>query len=1012
MTTKSGYQSLSCGAGAFFALEARPENGLVLCVVEDDDIRLWRDNLAALGVFFGSPPVYEYPLSDQFARISSINSLLGNTAGVVAASNEAVLKRTYLRGTFASKRVAISLGSELRFEELIGKLAEFGYTRVDFVEDRGQFSRRGEVIDIWPPDRVGPLRLVFALNNVESIKNFEIGTQRSGELVSSFVLIPAKEGEEGALLDFLGKETVVLNFSSRGLEPDFEKFRGPSASEDGNFVSFGLIGGNFRLFASELEKYGKDGYKTVVFAQNNGEKERIEEILEENSFKGQAPEIMIGPLSEGFASSKRKLAVFSSAQVLYKKRPVSFPKFKAGRRLEGLWEINSGDYVVHEKYGIGKYLGLKKIARGEQENEYLHLMYKGGDKLYVPVDDFRIVQKYVGIEGHKPKLYSLDTAAWERAKQRAKKGAQDMAAELLRLYAARNSAQGHAFGQDNNWEKELSDSFPYEETDDQSRAIAEVKEGLMSSSPMERLVCGDVGFGKTEVAVRAAFKAVQDSKQAAVLVPTTVLAEQHWNTFSNRLSPFPVRVAMLSRFQSKKEQKQVIEGLSAGTVDVVIGTHRLLQKDVAFKDLGLLIIDEEHRFGVKQKEKIKQLKKNVDVLLLSATPIPRTLSMALSNLRDLSVIETPPYGRLPIETHLGPYDEKTVKRILEAELARGGQVFYVHNRVETIFSRAAYISKLVPDAKVAVVHGQMPAGEIEKNMWDFMHGKTDVLVATTIIESGLDIPSANTMVVEEAENFGLAQLYQLRGRIGREKQKAYCYLFYTPEFLNDESTKRLKALQEFSELGSGFRLALRDLEIRGAGNILSGRQHGFVRDIGFELYSRLIDEVSKNLKGARPGKQEEKKAKTVIDFKLAAHLPPDYVEQEDLRIMFYRRIASAETAENIESVKSELADRFGSLPEPAGNLFKLTELRLLAEKLGIKSIIEEGSFVTLFFPKDICFTQDSILALARDFSGLIEFIRGEAYGIKLKKSGMDCSPPLFVGEFIKKLAEYVPGKQT
>lgn len=897
----------------------------------------------------------------------------------------------------------------MQFDILIESLVKFGYSRIDFVEDKGQFSRRGEVLDIWPSDRAQPIRVVFARDNIESIKEFEVSSQRSEKFISSFVLAPAGESGNSTLRDHLPKDTVVFD----DLGPDeemadvarsFKNIKYDILSPEFDLAGFGLLGGNFKLFSAELAKYRKDGYRTVIFAANEGEKERVEDILRESGFYGSGPEIFTGTLAEGFSSPKRKLAVFTSLQILYKKRPVSFPKFKTGRRLEGLWEINSGDFVVHEKYGIGKYLGLKKIVRGGAENEYLCLEYKGGDKLYVPVDDFKVVTKYVGIEGHRPKLYSLDTGAWERAKQRAKKGAEDLAEELLKLYAERKNAPGRAFPEDTTWEKELAESFPYQETEDQERAIEDVNEDLKAARPMERVVCGDVGFGKTEVAVRAAFKAVQGASQVAVLVPTTVLAEQHFQTFSGRLSPFPVKVAMLSRFQSKAEQKKVIEDTKRGLVDIVIGTHRLLQKDIAFKDLGLLIIDEEHRFGVKQKEKIKSLKKSVDVLLLSATPIPRTLSLALSNLRDLSVIETPPYGRLPIETHLGPYDEKTVKRVIEAELSRGGQVFYVHNRVETIFSRADYLSKLVPGTKIGIVHGQLSAHEIEKTMWQFMHRELEMLVATTIIESGLDIPSANTMIIEEAENFGLAQLYQLRGRIGREKQKAYCYLFYTPEQITEDSAKRLRALQEFGELGSGFRLALRDLEIRGAGNILSAEQHGFVRDIGFELYSRLIDEMSKKVKGEKFEKEEA--WKTQIEFILPAHIPEDYVTADDLRIIFYRRLASAVSEEEITAVRLELQDRFGPMPVACGNLLDICGLRLLAEKLKVKSIIEDDEYITVYVSEKMEFVAESVLKLAKDYEGTIEFVRGERPGIKLKKSTFKENNVNYLRSFLRNLPKY------
>ena len=1000
---------IGSGAKAYVAVRSEPAEGMLVVVTCEDDLVTWRDNLLALGQLGSNPVVLLFPPTDRFERITTLNKILVKPSGIVITTNAALSKKTYDPGSLKSSNLVFENAKEVPFDAIIETLVRFGYSRIDFVEDKGQFSRRGEVLDIWPSDRNLPVRVVFTGDNIESIKEFDVSSQRSEKFIGRFVLMPAAESGGSTLADYLPKGTLVfedlqkdeeLNLSLRG----YKKAGYDALTGEEGLAGFGLLGGNFRLFAAELKKYRKDGYRTIIFSSNEGEKERIEDILQDNGLADGGPDMLTGALSEGFGSAAEKLAVFTSLQVLYRKRPVSFPKFKTGRRLEGLWEINTGDYVVHERYGIGKYLGLKKIARGDAENEYLALEYKGGDRLYVPVDDFKVVQKYVGIEGHRPKLYSLDTGAWERAKQRAKKGAEDLAEELLKLYAARKNAPGRPFPEDTPWEKELAESFPYQETEDQKRAIEEVKDDLEAPRPMERVVCGDVGFGKTEVAIRAAFKAVQDAAQAAVLVPTTVLAEQHFQTFSARLNPFPVKVAMLSRFQAKSEQKKIIEDIKKGLVDIVIGTHRLLQKDVAFKDLGLLIIDEEHRFGVKQKEKIKSMKKNVDVLLLSATPIPRTLSLALSNLRDLSVIETPPYGRLPIETHLGPYDEKTVKKVIEAELSRGGQVFYVHNRVETIFSRADFLSKLAPGTRIGVVHGQLTAQEIEKTMWRFMHRELDMLVATTIIESGLDIPTANTMIIEEAENFGLAQLYQLRGRIGREKQKAYCYLFYTPALLTEDSAKRLKALQEFGELGSGFRLALRDLEIRGAGNILSAKQHGFVRDIGFELYSRLIDEMSRKVKGEKSAPKEE--WKTSIELLMPAHIPQDYVEADDLRIIFYRRLATAGSEDEIDAVRLELEDRFGPLPTPCRNLFDICALRILAEGLKINSIIEDDDYVAVYVSEKIEFTPESVLKMAKDYEGVIEFVRGERPGIKLKKRSFKSGEVGFLREFLGNLTAY------
>jgi len=1016
MATKQYYSGLSGSGKAYFVLEQLKDRAMIVVVASEDDLPSWQGNLAALAQLFDGPPVYTFQSQDSFGRINTLKSISEKSRGVIVTTRESLGETTIAPETFESGVLKIDPGQEYDFEQLLAQLAGLGYQCMDFVEERGQFSKRGEVLDIWSPDQNLPWRLVFNFNSLESLRQFDVVTQRSNNLVARTEILPAKDCGEAYLSRYLAPGAAVyFDAPPDGAIPaafqDYDWLINdplyPGPMTDVGYKAFVRWGGNYRLFIDELNRLRALRLRIMLFASNEGEKERMEDILAEYRVHDPDISIFIGPLVEGFFSPSRMLAVFSSQEIMYQRRPVSFPKFKAGRRLEGLWEIAPGDYVVHEKYGIGRYLGLRRIARGEQESEYLCIEYKGGDKLYVPPDDFRVVQKYVGVEGYRPRLFSLDTFAWERAKQRAKESAQEVAEQLLKLYAARHVAQGHAYSLDNHWERELADAFPYQETEDQLKAIADVKADLEKPHPMERLICGDVGFGKTEVAIRAAFKVVQDSRQVAILVPTTVLAEQHFNTFSARLAPFPVKVKLLSRFQSKQEQKDVVEAAAAGTVDIVIGTHRLLQKDISFHDLGLLIIDEEHRFGVKQKEKIKSLRKNVDVLLLSATPIPRTLSLALSSLRDLSVIETPPYGRLPIETHLGPYEGKTVKRIIEAELSRGGQVFYVYNRVETILSRARYLHELIPGIRWGVVHGQLPAAEIEKAMWKFLHRETDVLIATTIIESGLDIPTVNTMIVEEAENFGLAQLYQLRGRVGRERQKAYCYLFYTPEMVTEESRKRLQALQEFSELGSGFRLALRDMEIRGAGNILSARQHGFVREIGFELYSRLLDDASKRLRGGATGQSEEQEyRKTVIDFSLPAFLPPEYVEAEDVRIMFYRRLGGARFAADLRAVKDELEDRFGRLPEAVGNLLALADLRLAAEKAGVKSIVEDARSIVIYFGAGLTFTPENILALAGDYAGLLEFVRGEEPGVRFNKANITGPVVAAVKEFVNRLDKY------
>ena len=586
-----------------------------------------------------------------------------------------------------------------------------------------------------------------------------------------------------------------------------------------------------------------------------------------------------------------------------------------------------------------RYRGVVRKAVAGAERDYLHLEYAEGDALFVPTDQIHLVQRYVGVEGHTPRIHRLGTADWEREKRRVREATEQVARELLELYARRQAARGFAFSPDTPWQRELEASFEFEETPDQWKAIEDVKRDMESPKPMDRLVAGDVGYGKTEVAVRAAFKAVMDGKQVAVLVPTTLLAQQHWQVFRTRFAAFPVRVEMVSRFRSPRDVRRVLEDLAAGTVDVVIGTHRLLQKDVRFKDLGLVIIDEEQRFGVLHKERLKQLRASVDVLTLTATPIPRTLHMSLVGLRDMSLMETPPDARQPIRTTVAEWSEALVQEAIRRELARGGQVYVVHNRVNTIERAARRVQALVPEARVAVAHGQMPESQLERVMLDFVAGRYDVLVCTTIVEIGLDIPRVNTILVEEAHTLGLAQLYQLRGRVGRADQQAYAYLLYPRGAqLGEEARARLEALREFVALGSGIRLAMRDLEIRGAGNLLGPEQHGHMAAVGFDLYTRLLDEAIRRLRG----EFVEEAPDPVVELRVSAYLPESYVPQERERLAAYRRLATARSPQEVVAVEEELRDRYGPLPEPARNLVQVAALREMARGLGISALVRES----------------------------------------------------------------------
>ena len=645
-----------------------------------------------------------------------------------------------------------------------------------------------------------------------------------------------------------------------------------------------------------------------------------------------------GQLSEGWQSRTLALHVYTDAEIFGWSRRRNAQRRKPVTPASFLSEVNPGDFVVHQEHGIGRFDGLVKLHMTGVEREYLLIQYAGTDRLYIPTDQLDRVTRYIGMGDSVPALSKLGTTEWTRAKAKVKDNVKDIAKELLRLYSVREAQPGHAFPSDAEqpWLQELEDAFPYEETPDQIRAIEEVKADMERPRPMDRLVCGDVGYGKTEVALRAAFKAVLDQRQVAILVPTTVLALQHFNTFKERLKAYPVRVEMLSRFRSEKEQKQVLEDLAIGKVDVIIGTHRLLQKDVVFLDLGLLIVDEEQRFGVTHKERLKQMRTEIDVLTMTATPIPRTLHMSLVNLRDMSVIETPPQERLPIRTTIREYDESLIREAIVREIDRGGQVFFVHNRVQGIQVIAQKLQRLVPEARFVVGHGQMAEDQLERVMLDFSGGEYDVLISTTIIENGLDIPNANTIIVNNAAYFGLAQLYQLRGRVGRATHQAYSYFLYNKDAkLTPIQEKRLRAIFEATELGAGFRIAMKDLEIRGAGNLLGAEQSGFMNSVGFDLYCKLLAEAVQEMQG----KQLEVSAPTAsIDLPLDAYLPDDYVGDRTLKVNFYQRLANLHRAEQVEAMSSEMSDRFGAPPPPVQNLLTMVRLKVEAAALGFEAI--------------------------------------------------------------------------
>ncbi len=722
--------------------------------------------------------------------------------------------------------------------------------------------------------------------------------------------------------------------------------------------------GQMHLFKNELKRWEKGGFSVIVFAPSEQRAEKIHSIFQDYEIEAevakklnlpvQKPAIVVGQLSSGIELPMHKLVIITENELFKKriKRQRKRQKISNAERIKSYQELKVGDYVVHTNHGVGKYLGIETLEINGLHKDFMLIRYSGDDKLYVPIDQIDLVQKYVGSEGKEPKLYKLGGTEWAKVKRKVQSSVEDIADDLIKLYAERETRKGFAFSKDTEMQREFEASFPYQETEDQLRCIAEIKEDMEKDRPMDRLLCGDVGYGKTEVAIRAAFKAVMDGKQVAILVPTTILAQQHYDTIRERFQDYPIEIGLLSRFRTRKQQQETIKGIKKGTVDVVIGTHRLLSKDVEFYDLGLLVVDEEQRFGVKHKEKIKQMKTNVDVLTLTATPIPRTLHMSLLGVRDLSVIETPPENRFPIQTYVMEYNPIVVREAIEREMGRGGQVFFLHNRVESIDKVARDVGMLVPDARIAIAHGRMSETELENVIVSFLEGEFDVLVSTTIIETGVDIPNVNTLIVTNADHMGLSQLYQLRGRVGRSNRVAYAYFTYHKDkVLTEVAEKRLQAIKEFTELGSGFKIAMRDLSIRGAGNLLGAQQHGFIDSVGFDMYSQMLKEAIEKRKA---GKEITEIApfEPELTLNLDAYIPDEYIKDEKQKIEIYKQFRSIDTEEDIEELKEELIDRFGDYPKEVDNLITVSSLKMYAKRERVESIMEKGKRIVMLLTEE------------------------------------------------------------
>jgi transcription-repair coupling factor (superfamily II helicase) len=990
---------------------------------------------------------------------------------IVVATARALTQPVMPPDEFAHALIELRNGLQLDPQELLVRLLRLGYEPVAEVEEPGQVSHRGGIVDLFAPALPRPLRVEFFGDEIESIRTFDHQTQRSLNPVDAVLAGPAREAlpsrgpaaaarldqldiiglhaeaqarwlrdldalreaqsfddiafylpylhEPASLLDYLPRDGLLVLHDADapravaeelaeqgeeirdrlerdgenppGLLPAFVGWpqlgpvlaratqvrfaslledEGAAAHRQGSALTPDLVaassyGGRMRAFAQDVRKLLGERQRVVIITT---QARRVAEVFGDEALLGKNGMVLVSPetdlpeppevgtlelvhgrFPEGWHSRSMALSVYTDAEVFGWSRRHAEQRRATTTPSSFLSELRPGDFVVHQDHGIGRFEGLVKLATSGVEREYLLIHYAGTDKLYIPTDQLDRITRYIGMGDAVPALSKLGGADWARAKQRAKESATDIARDLLRLYSVRETAVGHPFPPDEQqpWLQELEEGFAYEETPDQARAITEVKEDMERARPMDRLVCGDVGYGKTEVALRAAFKAVLDQRQVAVLVPTTVLALQHFNTFTQRLRPYPIRVELLSRFRSEKEQKEVLKDLADGKVDIVVGTHRLLSQDVSFHRLGLLVIDEEQRFGVAHKERLKQMRTEVDVLTLTATPIPRTLHMALVNVRDMSVIETPPQERLPIRTYIRHTDDALIREAILREIDRGGQVFFVHNRVHGIQAIAQKLQKLVPEATFAVAHGQMPEDQLEKVMLDFSANEFNVLVCTTIIENGLDITNANTIVVNNAAFFGLSQLYQLRGRVGRGTHQAYAYFLYNKDTqLTPVAEKRLRAIFEATELGAGFRIAMKDLEIRGAGNLLGAEQSGFANMVGFDLYAKLLADAVAEMRGER-AELPVRPVPVAIELAVDAYIPDEYINDRSLKMNFYQRLANLEQPEQVEAMSAELADRFGPMPEPVAHLLALVRLKTEAAALGYEAVSARDGDVIL-----------------------------------------------------------------
>ena len=1017
--------------------------------------------------------IYDYDAESNdidYERIGILNDIYEKKNEIIVTTIEAVMQNIIPKEKLFANILKLKQGDEINLENIKQDLIKLGYERKNLVENKGEFSIRGDIIDVSLDDKNG-IRVELWGDEIDSIRKFDLSSQRTVKMLDKTTIFPATEKILATSVDETTEKIRYIDFKRNNINPDeiekdieiikngnyklkidkyFNEFYKKSESildyvenftiivdelgktrqrieaikndnenlitaliekeksvpeelkninlyefEPKNYINFTqddtktnnmklrkINSQNINELMVDTQKAKKNKRKIIILSGNKEGRDTIVKAIDDaikvddiDSINLKDGQILvgIGTLTSGFENKEQNLIVLSDQNFEVqktKRRRIKNEKFKSGEKIV-FADLKPNDYVVHRKYGIGIFTGIKTIAVDGIKKDYITIKYQGTDVLYVPTTDLENVRKYIG--GDVAKLNKLGSKEWENTKAKVKGNLKIVAKELIELYAKRENSKGFAFSKDTPWQREFEDSFPYVETDDQLRCIEEVKKDMESSKPMDRLLCGDVGYGKTEVAMRAAFKAVMDSKQVAYLAPTTILADQQYQEFSKRMKSFPIKIELLNRFKTEKEQREIVRKIKNGEVDIVIGTHRILSDDVEFKDLGLLIIDEEHRFGVKAKEKIKQYKANIDVLTMTATPIPRTLQMSIVGIRDMSVIYEPPQNRKPIQTYVLAYDKEIVKEAITKELERKGQAFYIYNNVSNIEMKANEISKLVPESKVSFAHGQMSGEQIENIMQDFINQKSNVLVCTTILESGIDIPNANTIIVENADRFGLAQLYQIRGRVGRSNKQAYAYITYRKDkIISEDANKRLNAIKEFTEFGSGFKIATRDLQIRGAGSLFGEVQSGHIEQVGYDMYNHLLNEVIEETKGKVLEQAEEE---ITIDIKVSAYIPDYYIEDSAQKVEIYQDIADCKNDNDIQEITDEIIDRYGNIPNEVNNLLKITKIKNEARSKKIIKIQSRPMGIVFTFSENI-FNEQLYRKLIDKYGSSIKFSAG------------------------------------